>query len=242
MLEFLLNVKGIRLRSFLPEGALCRIDKEGPSEITAADVECPSGVEIVNPDHYLGSITEEGTFQAELSVETGVGYVGAEERSGLAIGVIPLDMVFSPVSKVEYHVEHARIGQETEFDRLVVKVWTDGTTRPDDALSGASRQLVELFGLIAGVDDLPEAKDMEPATQAAASVARDLLEDLKLSNRALNCLKRNGLETVQELALMSEEELFGLRGMGVRLVDEIRGLLEERGLSLANGAPDGSGE
>jgi DNA-directed RNA polymerase subunit alpha len=233
-LEFLLNVKRVRLRSFQSDGAVCYLDKTGPAEITAADIECPSGVEIANPDHYLGTLAEDGTLRAEFTVERGVGYVGAEEHSGLPIGVIPLDTVFSPVAKVEYHVEHARVGQETEFDRLVIKVWTDGTTDPQEALSGAAGQLVEMFGLIAGVGD-PDT--MAPATQVAAEidVGGDPLEDLKLSNRALNCLKRHGLETVQELARMTEDDLFGLRGMGVRLVDEIRDALESRGLSLVAG-------
>ena len=234
VVEFLLNVKRIRLRSHESESVICYLEKEGPAEITAGDIELPSGVEIVAPDQYLASLTEKGTLRCEFTVEQGIGYIGAEERKGLPIGVIPLDSVFSPVTKVEYHVESARVGQDTEYDRLVIKVWTDGTTGPHDALRGAAAQLVDSFGLIAGVEDgvATPSRDLGLSEPEAPG---EPLEDLRLSNRAMNCLKRHGVETIQELTGMTEEDLFGLRGMGVRLVDEIRDALGTRGLVLTDG-------
>ena len=160
-------------------------------------------------------------------------------RGDLPIGVIPLDMVFSPVTKVEYHVEPARVGRESEFDRLVLKIWTDGVMSPADALRGAAQELIESFQLITGVD---ETMDEVPSAfiPPMPEAEGDPLEDLKLSNRALNSLKRHELETVQELIGMSENDLYELRGMGERLVNEIREALALRGLALADNssAPD----
>lgn len=236
LVEFLLNVKGIRLRSHDADSAILYLEAEGPVEVAAGDLELPSGVEIVNPGHHLASLTEAGFLRAEFSVETGAGYVGSETRGDLPIGVIPLDMVFSPVTKVEYHVQPARVGRESEFDRLVLKIWTDGVISPADALRGAAQQLIESFQLIAGVDetmDVVASAFIPPMPEAEG----DPLEDLKLSNRALNSLKRHELETVQELVGLSENDLYELRGMGERLVTEIREALAMRGLTLADNAP-----
>jgi DNA-directed RNA polymerase subunit alpha len=236
LVEFLLNVKGIRLRSLDEGSATCYLEVEGPAEVTAGDLELPSGVEIVNTGHHLASLTDAGFLRAEFTVEAGAGYVGSETRGDLPIGVIPLDMVFSPVTKVEYHVEPARVGRESEYDRLVLKVWTDGAMSPADALRGAAQQLIDSFQLIAGVDetlDVQSAAFLPPLPEAEG----DPLEDLKLSNRALNSLKRHELETVQELVQMSENDLYELRGMGERLVNEIREALALRDLTLADNTP-----
>ena len=150
----------------------------------------------------------------------------------------PLDRVFTPVTKVEYHVEHAQVGQDTEHDRLVLQVWTDGSTGPHDALRAAAQQLVDSFGMI-GEDFVVGSTTDLLADQGVAP--GEPLEDLKLSNRAVNCLKRHGVETIDEIAAMTEDDLFALRGMGVRLVDEIREGLAQRGLTLADGvAPEES--
>ena len=236
LVEFLLNAKGVRLRSHDSEPSVLYLEVNGPAEVTAADLELPSGVEVVNPGHHLASLTAAGVLRAEFSVETGAGYVGSETRGDLPIGVIPLDMVFSPVNKVEYHIESAHVGRESEYDRLVLKVWTDGAMSPADALRGAAGQLIESFQLIAGVDETVDTVPsgfMPPPPEAEG----DPLEDLKLSNRALNSLKRHELETVQELVRMSENDLYELRGMGERLVNEIREALALRGLALADNAP-----
>ena len=234
LVEFILNVKGVRLRSFQEEPASCSLEVEGPAEITAGDIELPSGVEIVNTDHHLASLTAKGTLRSEFTIECGSGYVGSEERSGLPIGVIPLDMIFSPVTKVEYSVEDAQVGRETVYDRLVIKIWTDGTTSPPDALRGAARKLSESFAMVAGVDETVDV-EVTGLIPNKVEVISEALEELKLSNRALNCLRRHGVETVEEVAAMTEDDLYDLRGMGVRLVDEIQESLATRGLSLASG-------
>ena len=236
LVEFLLNVKGIRIRSDDPDPGICELEIDGPSQVQAGDIKLPSGVEIFNVDHHLASLTGEGTLRVEFTVETGSGYVGSEERSGKAIGVIPLDMIFSPVTRVEYHVEDARVGRDTEYDRLIVKIWTDGTQVPLESLRGAARQLVDSFTLVAGVEETTEV-ETTTLMPAQVEVPGEPLEDLRLSNRAMNCLKRHGVETVQELAEMSEDDLYGLRGMGVRLVSEIRDALATRGLILSGDPP-----
>jgi DNA-directed RNA polymerase subunit alpha len=239
IVEFLLNVKRVRLRSFNREPSLCMLEQTGPGIVTAGQIEVPSGVEIVNPDHYLAELTGEGSLRCEFSVEQGVGYVPSEGTRTLPIGVIPLDRVFTPVTKVEYHVEHAQVGQDTEHDRLVMQVWTDGSTGPHDALRAAAQQLVDSFSMI-GDDDLVVGSTTDLLADQGVAPGEPL-EDLKLSNRAVNCLKRHGVETIDEIAAMTEDDLFALRGMGVRLVDEIRAGLAQRGLTLADGvAPEES--
>ena len=239
IVEFLLNVKRVRLRSFNREPSLCMLEQTGPGIVTAGQIEVPSGVELVNPDHYLAELTGEGLLRCEFTVEQGVGYVPSEGTRSLPIGVIPLDRVFTPVTKVEYHVEHAQVGQDTEHDRLVLQVWTDGSAGPHDALRAAAQQLVSSFNMIGG-DDLVVGPSTDLLTDQGV-VPGEPLEDLKLSNRAVNCLKRHGVETIEEIAAMTEEDLFALRGMGVRLVDEIRAGLEQRGLTLADAvAPEES--
>lgn len=232
VVEFLLNVKRVRLRSFNQEPAVCQLERTKKGAVTAGDIEVPSGVEIVNPDHYLGEMTDAGPLRCEFTVEQGVGYVPSEKSDFLPIGVIPLDRVFTPVTKVEYSVEHARVGQDTEYDRLVLEIWTDGSKDPHDALRAAAQQLIDTFGLISGAEELAAVPASGLLVEQPTEVVEPL-EDLKLSNRAMNCLKRHGLETVQEVAAMTEEDLFALRGMGLRLVDEIRDALTERGHSLA---------
>ncbi len=239
IVEFLLNVKRVRLRSFNREPSLCMLEQTGPGIVTAGQIEVPSGVEIVNPDHYLAELTGEGSLRCEFSVEQGVGYVPSEGTRTLPIGVIPLDRVFTPVTKVEYHVEHAQVGQDTEHDRLVMQVWTDGSTGPHDALRAAAQQLVDSFSMI-GDDDLVVGSTTDLLADQGVAPGEPL-EDLKLSNRAVNCLKRHGVATIDEIAAMTEDDLFALRGMGVRLVDEIRAGLAQRGLTLADGvAPEES--
>lgn len=233
IVEFLLNVKRVRLRSFNREPSLCMLEQTGPGVITAGNIEVPSGVEIVNPDHYLCELPSEGLLRCEFTVEQGVGYVPSEGAKSLPIGVIPLDRVFTPVTKVEYHVEHAQVGQDTEHDRLVLQVWTDGTTGPHDALRAAAQQLVKSFGMIGG-DEVAAGPAVDLLADQGVAPGEPL-EDLKLSNRAVNCLKRHGVETIEEVAAMTEDDLFALRGMGVRLIDEIRAGLAQRGLTLADG-------
>jgi DNA-directed RNA polymerase subunit alpha len=238
--RFILNLKNARFRLHGSGPVNGLIEKKGPGVITDGDIQIGPEVEIVNPDHYLAALdNDEGTLRVELVIERGVGYMGAEEQAQRhEIGVIPIDARYTPVTKVQYAVENARVGQATDFDRLVLNVWTDGSVRPEEAVLQASQILVESFSMVSGVGK-PEAVALpgESGSLDEGGEAAFPVEDLKLSNRALNCLKRHGIDTVDALIQLSEDDLFELRGMGIKLVDEIREQLAAQGLQIRDGEP-----
>ncbi len=232
--QFILNLKEVRLRVHADGPIAALIEVKAPGEVTDASIQVGPEVEIINPDHHLATLDKKrGTLRVELVIERGVGYVGAEEQSDKQIGVIPLDARFTPVHRVQYRVERARVGQSTDWDRLAVQVWTDGTISPEEAISRASGILVDSYTLMAKVANPEEFRPIavvdEPVEEAEPQT---LVEELKLSNRALNCLKRHGIDTVEQLVEMSEDELFDLRGMGIKLVVELRERLAEVGLAV----------
>lgn len=232
--QFILNLKEVRLRVHADGPIAALIEVKAPGEVTDASIQVGPEVEIINPDHHLATLDKKrGTLRVELVIERGVGYVGAEEQSDKQIGVIPLDARFTPVHRVQYGVERARVGQSTDWDRLAVQVWTDGTISPEEAISRASGILVDSYTLMAKVANPEEFRPIavvdEPVEEAEPQT---LVEELKLSNRALNCLKRHGINTVEQLVEMSEDELFDLRGMGIKLVVELRERLAEVGLAV----------
>jgi DNA-directed RNA polymerase subunit alpha len=232
--QFILNLKEVRLRVHADGPIAALIEVKAPGEVTDASIQVGPEVEIINPDHHLATLDKKrGTLRVELVIERGVGYVGAEEQADKQIGVIPLDARFTPVHRVQYGVERARVGQSTDWDRLAVQVWTDGTISPEEAISRASGILVDSYTLMAKVANpeefLPIAVADEPVEEAEPQTP---VEELKLSNRALNCLKRHGIDTVEQLVEMSEDELFDLRGMGIKLVVELRERLAEVGLAV----------
>lgn len=237
--QLILNLKDVRLRIHGEGPFNAVIEKKGPGRVTDADIKVGPEVEIINPEHYLATLDNaSGTLRIEMVIERGVGYVGAEEQTDRhEIGVIPIDARFTPIRKVQYTVESARVGQATDFDRLILNVWTDGSVTPEDAVAQASTILVDSYRLMsraASPQDLALADDS--GADEAALGTRFPVEELKLSNRALNCLKRHGIESVEQLRQMSEEDLFELRGMGVKLVEEIKERLAERGMSVRGGA------
>ena len=242
--QFILNLKSVRLRLHGDGPVSGLIEKTGPGVVTDSDIQIGPEVEIVNPDHYLATLdNDEGTLRVELAVERGVGYKGAEEQTQRhEIGVIPVDARYTPVTKVQYVVENARVGQATDFDRLVLNVWTDGAMRPEEAVSQASQILVDSFSMVTrvGALDMP-ALAGEPSGYGENGERTLPIEDLRLSNRALNCLKRHGIETVDALLEMSEQDLRELRGMGVKLVEEIREQLAEQGLGIRGEEPVAAG-
>ncbi len=232
--QFILNLKEVRLCVHADGPIAALIEVKAPGEVTDASIQVGPEVEIINPDHHLATLDKKrGTLRVELVIERGVGYVGAEEQSDKQIGVIPLDARFTPVHRVQYGVERARVGQSTDWDRLAVQVWTDGTISPEEAISRASGILVDSYTLMAKVANPEEFRPIavvdEPVEEAEPQT---LVEELKLSNRALNCLKRHGIDTVEQLVEMSEDELFDLRGMGIKLVVELRERLAEVGLAV----------
>ncbi len=235
MTQLILNVKQVRLRMYSDDSdsARLRLEVGGEGVVTAGDLECPGDVEIINPDLYLFTVdSDEAEVEMELTVQRGKGYSPAEERGKLPIGELPIDAIFSPIRKVGYEVERARVGQMTNFDRLIMEIWTDGTIRPQEALSGAAKLLVKHLLLVAGVEEeIPEEKAEEEGIPAR--VYDMLIEDLDLSVRVYNCLKRIGITNVGEVLERLEkgdDEILAIRNFGPKSLAELREKLQARGL------------
>jgi DNA-directed RNA polymerase subunit alpha len=238
--EFLLNVKEIRLRALSNRSGTLSLDVEGPATITAADIQVPADFEIVNTGLHLATLdTAKSRLNVEFHAELGKGYVPAGSVEGLPIGVIPVDAVFTPVRKVNYRVEKTRVGQSTDYDRLVLEIWTDGTVSPIDAVGQSADILMDQFALFSqmGRPDAPVSHGITPSFGPSSAsgllMAPDRyntpIEDLTLSVRAYNCLKRSGLMTVGQVLEKSEDELLGLRNFGRKSYDELRDRLIELG-------------
>ena len=245
-IEFLLNVKEMRLRALSERPGTLVLDisgREGP--IMASDIQVPEHYEIVNPDLYLATVNSaDGRLYVEFNVEQGRGYTPAGHVDGTAIGVIPVDAIFSPVRKVNYKIEHTRVGQATNYDKLILEVWTDGTMTGVDAVSKSADILVEQFTLFSHMGR-PALPTVERGLGAGLQLTPDkynmAIEDLNLSMRAYNCLRRSGLMTVGQVLEKSEEELLALRNFGRKSYDELRERLDELGLLSADrgGAEEG---
>jgi len=238
--EFLLNIKEVRLRALSNRSGTLSLDIEGPARITAADLQVPADFEIVTPDLHIATLdTPKSRLNVEFHAELGKGYVPAGSVEGLPIGVIPVDAVFTPVRKVNYRVEKTRVGQSTDYDRLVLEIWTDGTVAPMDAVGQSADILMDQFALFSqmGRPDMPVshgiAPSFGPSSASGLLMAPDRyntpIEDLALSVRAYNCLKRSGLMTVGQVLEKSEDELLGLRNFGRKSYDELRDRLIELG-------------
>lgn len=232
--QFILNVKQIRLISHSDEPVRLFLSANGTRELKAGDIEMPSQVEIVNPDVHLLSLDEdEARIEVEFVVQRGRGYSPSEEREKLPIGEIPVDAIFSPVRKVNYSIEPARVEQRTDFDRLIVEVWTDGTMSPADALREAGQVLVRHFQLVASMGAAAEAEQAEGEAAIPAKVYDIPIEDLDLSARAHNCLRRAGITKVGEILerlQKGEQEVLVIRNFGRKSLDELYEKLAEKGL------------
>ena len=225
--EFLLNVKEIRLKAVSNRPGTLTLDAEGPGEITAGDLQVPADFEVVNPSLHLATLDGPKTrINAEFHAQLKRGYTPATEIEGMPIGVIPVDAIFSPVRKVNFHVEKVRVGQATDFDRMVLEVWTDGTVAPVEAVSQAAVILIDQFALFSmvGGDGAPLPAPVAPATSLPLSPERyhTPIEELQLSVRAYNCLRRSGLMTIGQVLERTEEELLALRNFGHKSYDELR--------------------
>ena len=235
--DVILNLKDLVLRVHSDEAVTLRIDVKGPAEVTAGDIVTTSDVEILNPELRIATINESGRLALDVTVEKGRGYVSAERnKSTNTIGVIPVDSIFSPVRRVTFSVEPTRVEQSTEFDRLVLDIETDGSLTAREALASAGATLQSLVGLVAEMSDEPQGLELgEVSITHAGSPDLDLLiEDLDLSERPRNCLKRAQVNTVGELLLKSEDDLLAVTNFGQKSLDEVILKLDERGLSLKN--------
>ena len=241
MMMFILNLKRLRLIVHSDEPLRMRLHVSGEGDVTAGDLECPADVEIINPElHLLSADSPDADLEIECVVERGTGYSPAEERSKLPIGDIPIDAIFSPVRKANYVVERTRVGQMTDFDRLVVEVWTDGTVTPQECLRQSAQILLRLFSLVSGVGEValePAATEVE--VRGVSSRMYDVpIEDLGLSVRAYNCLKRAGVTKVGEVLERlekGEEEILAVRNFGRKSLDELRESLVEKGFMSSMG-------
>ena len=232
--NIVLNLKGLVLRSENDEPATLHLRANGPAEVTGADIQLPAGIEVLNPEHHIATISGSGSLSMELRVEQGRGYVAAQTAPKEAIGAIPIDAIFSPVKRVTYEVEPTRVEQMTNYDRLILDVETDGSITPQDALSSAGATLVELFQLFAGVGEGDRGLVLgpEPGEDEVSGVMAQPIEDMDLTVRSYNCLKREGVTTVGELVQKSEEDLLEIRNFGQKSIDEVKAKLEEMGLGL----------
>jgi len=239
--DLILNIKELVVSSENDEPSVMYLRKQGPGEVTAADIAPPAGVEVHNPELHLATLNDTGRLEIELTVERGRGYVSAVQNkaAGQEIGRIPVDSIYSPVLKVTYRVEATRVEQRTDFDRLVVDVETKPSMRPRDAMASAGRTLVELFGLARELNLEAEGIDIGPSPTDAA-LAADLalpIEELDLTVRSYNCLKREGIHSVGELVSRSEADLLDIRNFGAKSIDEVKAKLHGMGLQLKDSPP-----
>lgn len=239
--EVILNIKNLVVSSEHDEPITAYLRKQGAGQVTAADISAPAGVEIHNPELVIATLNDKAKFELELTIERGRGYVSAtQNRSEFSeAGQIPVDSIYSPVLKVTYRVEATRAGERTDFDRLVVDVETKSAITPRDAIASAGRTLTELFGLARELNTAAEGIEIGPAPVDAvlSSELSMPIEDLDLSVRSYNCLKREGINTVSELVALSETQLMNIRNFGQKSVDEVKDKLVEMGLSLKDTVP-----
>ena len=234
--EIILNIKKLSVSSENDEPVVAYLRKQGAGVVTAADITAPAGVEIHNPDLHIATLNAKGKFDIELTIERGRGYVTAAQNKSAdqEIGRIPVDSIYSPVLKVTFKVEATRVEQRTDFDRLILDVETKESMVPRDAVASAGSTLVELFGLARALNEDAEGIDLgdEPAQAESSADLAQPIEDLELTVRSYNCLKREGIHTVGELMARSEADLMDIRNFGAKSIDEVKEKLQELGLSL----------
>ena len=234
--DIILNLKDIVLRYEGEEESITlRLDERGDKVITAGDIKCPPEIEILNPDLVIAHVNSKGRLALDLTVARGKGYSSSDRESGSrTIGVIPIDAIFSPVRRVMFDVQPTRVEQSTNYDKLVLDIETDGTMSPREALASAGATLRSLVDLVANLSAEPKGLELGEVIQAgAASPDLDIpIEDLDLSERPRNCLKRAQVNTVGELLQKTEDDLLNITNFGQKSLDEVKQKLDERGLSL----------
>ena len=239
--EIILNLKGLVVSSEIDEPVVMYLRKQGPGSVTAADIQPPAGVEVHNPELHLATLNDKGKLEIELVVERGRGYVPStmNKHPEQEIGRIPVDSIYSPVLKVSYKVEATRVEQRTDFDKLIIDVETKPCMLPRDAVASAGSTLVELFGLAREMNVDAEGIDIGPSP-TDAFVAEQLstpIEQLDMTVRSYNCLKREGIHTVGELITRSEADLLDIRNFGAKSIEEIKVKLHGLGLALKDSPP-----
>src|ERR687887_1501716 len=241
VVELVMNVKDLCVSSEHDEPVSMYLRKQGPGDVTAGDIQPPAGVSVHNPDLKLATLNSKGRLDMELTVERGRGYVTAAQNknTGAEIGRIPVDSIYSPVMKVTYRVEATRVEQRTDFDKLIVDVETKPSIVPRDAMASAGKTLVELFGLARELNVDAEGIEVGPSPQEQQDIANFSMpiEEMELTVRSYNCLKREGIHTVGELVSRSEADLLDIRNFGAKSIDEVKMKLHALGLSLKDSPP-----
>jgi DNA-directed RNA polymerase subunit alpha len=235
--DIVLNLKDVVLRMTTDDPVTLRLDVRGPAVVTAGDIQATSDVEILNPELIIATLNSKGRLAVDIAVERGRGYVSADKnKRSSTIGVIPVDSIFSPVRRVAFTVEPTRVEQSTNFDRLVLDIETDGSVTPREALASAGDTLRSLVGLVAEMSDMPMGLELgDVGIASSGSPDLDLpIEELDLSERPRNCLKRAQINTVGELVTKTEDDLLAITNFGQKSLDEVLQKLDERGLALRN--------
>jgi DNA-directed RNA polymerase subunit alpha len=233
--DLILNLKDLVLRCESEEPVTLRLDKRGPGDVTAADIQTTAEVEVLNPELHLATVNQRGRLALDLTVEQGRGYLSAERNKRTStIGVIPVDAIFSPVRRVAFSVEPTRVEQATNYDKLSLEIETDGSISPRDGLASAGETLRNLVSLVADLSEEPKGLELgEVSPITAASPDLELpIEELDLSERPRNCLKRARVDTIGQLVQKSEDDLLAITNFGSKSLEEVLQKLDERGLSL----------
>jgi DNA-directed RNA polymerase subunit alpha len=232
--DLILNVKDLVLTCSADEPVTLRLDARGPGEVTAADIQTTADVEILNPELHLATVNAKGRLAVDLTVEQGRGYLSAERNKRTStIGLIPVDAIFSPVRRVAFSVEPTRVEQATNYDKLTLEIETDGSISPRDALSSAGGTLKNLVALVADLSEEPRALELGEVAPATSSPDLELpIEELELSERPRNCLKRARVDTIGQLVTKTEDDLLAITNFGSKSLDEVLQKLDERGLAL----------
>jgi DNA-directed RNA polymerase subunit alpha len=236
VMQIILNIKGIAVKSYVEDEKKIELDVVGPAEVTAGDILTDSDIEIVNPDHYLFTIAEGKTFKAILTVNSGRGYVPAEsnKKDEAPVGTLAVDSIYTPVKKVNYQVEPARVGSNDGFDKLTLEINTNGTIIPEDALGLSARILMEHLGLFTDLTEVAKSAEVMKETETASDdrMLDRTIEELDLSVRSYNCLKRAGINTVFDLTEKTEPEMMKVRNLGRKSLEEVKVKLADLGLGL----------
>ena len=234
--QIILNLKSLSLKIHADEEKVIEIEATGAGDVTAGDIRADSDVDVLNPELHIATLEDNARLNIRMTANRGRGYVSAEanKKQDLPIGVIPIDSIYTPISRVNYQVENTRVGQVTNYDKLTLEVWTDGSIRPEEAVSLGAKIMTEHLNLFVGLtDEAKEAEIMvEKEEDKKEKVLEMTIEELDLSVRSYNCLKRAGINTVQELTQKSEEDMMKVRNLGRKSLEEVQEKLEELGLSL----------
>ncbi|HFN9684397.1 TPA: DNA-directed RNA polymerase subunit alpha [Streptococcus pneumoniae] len=236
VMQIILNIKGIAVKSYVEDEKIIELDVEGPAEVTAGDILTDSDIEIVNPDHYLFTIGEGSSLKATMTVNSGRGYVPADEnkKDNAPVGTLAVDSIYTPVTKVNYQVEPARVGSNDGFDKLTLEILTNGTIIPEDTLGLSARILTEHLDLFTNLTEIAKSTEVmkEADTESDDRILDRTIEELDLSVRSYNCLKRAGINTVHDLTEKSEAEMMKVRNLGRKSLEEVKLKLIDLGLGL----------